>query len=121
MYKMTPRSVKTCASCGFLRGPYAHPSPGAVGGDRFDELRFRAEADLVAEPLPQLDHEPLPVEIGVEVEQMRLGAPLGAAGGRVGADRDRRRVAEGRAGVDAQLRDEDAGRSLQICRRKAEQ
>ena len=43
---------------------------------------------LVAQPLPELDDEPLAVEVAVEVEQERLDPPLRAAVVRVRADRD---------------------------------
>ena len=55
---------------------------------------------LVAQPLPELDDEPPAVEVALEVEQERLDPPLAAAVVRVRADRDRRPVAERRAGVD---------------------
>ena len=60
-----------------------------------------AEGALVAQPLPQLDRESLPVEVAVEVEQVRLDAQRRAAVVRVDADRDRRPVPERGAGVDA--------------------
>ena len=69
------------------------PVASTSRGDRVDELRLRLEARLVAQALPELDDEPLPVEVAVEVEQERLDPPLGAAVVRIRADRDRGAVA----------------------------
>src|SRR5690242_16596298 len=47
-----------------------------VLGDLRDELRFRLESPFVPEAQPQLDDEPLAVEVALEVEQVRLDPPL---------------------------------------------
>jgi hypothetical protein len=44
--------------------------------DLLDQLPLARERRLVAQPLPELDHEPLAVEIALEVEQERLDPPL---------------------------------------------
>ena len=64
--------------------------PLDVAGDLLDQLGLAPEDLLVAEPLPDLDHEPLAVEVALEVEQVRLDPPLAAAVVRIRADRDRR-------------------------------
>ena len=60
-----------------------------VRGDRVDQLRLAREGTLVAQPLPELDHEPPAVQVAVEVEQVRLDPQRRAAVVRVDADRDR--------------------------------
>src|SRR5512134_737143 len=72
-----------------------------VGGDLGDQRGFRLEHRLVPEALPQLDDEPLPVEVALEVEEVRLDPALGAAVVRIRPDRDRRAVAEPESRVDA--------------------
>ena len=67
-----------------------------VAADLGDELLLGGEHRLVAQPLPDLDDEPLAVEIAVEVEQVRLDPALGAAVVRVRADRDGGAVPERR-------------------------
>ena len=67
-----------------LAGCARRRSPIAV-----DEFFERVEARLLPEPAPDLDDEPLAVEVAVEVEQVRLDAALDAVEVRVRADRDR--------------------------------
>ena len=62
-----------------------------------------AKARSSREPLPELDHEPVAVEVAVPVEQVRLDPPFGAAVVRVDADRDRRAPLADRARVDPEL------------------
>src|SRR6185312_13322514 len=50
-----------------------------VGGDLLDERRLGLEDGLVSQALPELDHEALPVQIAVEIEEVRLDPPLRAA------------------------------------------
>ena len=94
------------------RGPDGRPRRLDVAADLRDELLLRREDRLVAEPLPDLDDEPLAVEIAVEVEQVRLDPALGAAVVRVRADRDGGTMLERCARVDAVARaDESAARA----------
>ena len=88
--------------------------------DLRDELGLARERHLVAEPLPELDDEPLPVEIALPVEQERLDAPLGAAVVRVDADRDGRAEVAGRAGVDPEAGDEQIRLDLEVGGREPE-
>ena len=67
-------------------------------GDLRDELVLAVERALVAEPAPELDDEPLAVEVCRVVEKERLDAPFAASVVRVRADRDGGAVVEGRAG-----------------------
>jgi len=55
-------------------GSAGGPRPLHVVLDRRDELRLRAERRLVPQPLPELDDQPLVVEVALEVEQVRLDA-----------------------------------------------
>src|SRR5205085_1446165 len=45
----------------------------------FDEVALRLERLLVPQPQPELDDEPLAVEIADEVQQVRLDPPFAAA------------------------------------------
>src|SRR6476659_10577857 len=72
-----------------------------VARDLRDQSLLVVEDGLVTQALPQLHHESLAVEIPVEVEEVRLDPPLGAAVVRVGADGDRGTMLEPEAGVDA--------------------
>src|SRR6188474_1905924 len=63
-----------------------------VAGDLLDECGLRLEDGLVPQSLPQLDDEPLSVEVAVEVEEEGLDPALRAAVVRVRADRDGRAV-----------------------------
>ena len=65
------------------------------------------EDRLVPQPLPELDDQPLAVEIAGVVEQIRLDPPLGAAVVGIRADRDRGEVVERRP----RRRSRSAGRS----------
>src|SRR6185503_2943396 len=91
-----------------------------VPRDLRDQLLLALERPLVAQALPQLEREPLAVEVAGEVEQERLDPPFAAAVVRVGADRDRRVVAVGGAGVDAVAGDEQARLRAQVRGRKPE-
>ena len=75
---------------------------------------------LVAQPLPQLDHEPLAVQVAGEAEQERLDAELVAAVVRVRPDRDRGAMAGGEPGVDPVQRDEQPRLGGDVRRREAE-
>ena len=78
------------------------------------------EDRLVAEPLPQLDDEPLAVEVALEVEEERLDPPLRAAVVRVRADRDRGAVPERLARVDPVARADELRVHRDVGRRVAE-
>ena len=65
-----------------------------VARDLSDELLLALEGPLVPQALPELDDQPPPVEVALEVEQERLDPPLVAAVVRVDADRDRGAVPE---------------------------
>ena len=71
-------------------GRTADRGPGRfdVAPDLGDELGLGGERPLVPKPLPDLDDEPLAVEIALEVEQVGLDPALGTAVVRVRADRD---------------------------------
>src|SRR5437868_5126135 len=61
---------------------------GDVAGDLVDQVLLAREGSLVAQALPQLDDEPAPVQVALEVEQERLDPPFVAAVVRVRPDRD---------------------------------
>ena len=86
-----------------------------VARDLRDQLFLGREHRLVAEPLPELDDEPLAVEVAVEVEQVRLDAPLGAAVVRVRAHRDRRPVLERAARIDPEAGHASAASSAMLA------
>ena len=67
-----------------------------VAGDLVDQLLLGLEHLLVPQPFPQLDDDPLAVEVALEVEQVRLDPALLAAVVRIRADRDRGAVVERR-------------------------
>src|SRR5207253_1605734 len=90
-----------CASVPSLARPLGRPRLLDVARDLLDELRFAGEGALVAQPLPQLDDEPLAVEVSLPVQEIRLDAAFRAAVVRVDADRDRRPALADCAGVDA--------------------
>src|SRR5207245_2649996 len=112
---------KTCAPSGPVLGGAPR---GArlldVSGDLVDQIALAFERALVAQAPPQLEHEPLAVEIAFEVEQERLHAPLLASVVRVRPDRDRRAGSMPEAGVDAVRRHDQARVDRQIRRREAE-
>src|SRR5215210_8108719 len=76
----------------YLRGSNRLLRRFDVTRDLVDQPLLVRKHLLVAQTLPELDHEPAPVEVAVEVEQVRLDPPLVAAVVRVRADRDRRAV-----------------------------
>src|SRR5207245_4544208 len=78
------------------------------------------ERALRAQPSPQLEHEPLAVEIALPVEEVRLDPALGAAVMGIDADRDCRPAVADRARVDAVRRDEQLRIDAKVRRRKAE-
>ena len=71
-----------------------------------------------ADRRPDLDDEPPPVQIVVEVEQMRLDPALDAVEVRVRANRDCRATIERPAGVDAVRRHEKLLRNVEVRGRK---
>jgi hypothetical protein len=75
---------------------------------------------LLADPAPELDHEPLSVQVAVEVEQVRLHPALDAVEVRVRSDGDSGPPPAARAGVDRVGRDEKAFRHVEVRSRKAE-
>src|SRR5205085_358091 len=101
-------------------GPDGRPRPPDVVVDRRDELRLGAEGRLVAEALPQLEDEALPVQVALEVEDERLDAPFGPAEVRIRPDRDRGAMTERRTGVDPELRHEQIPRHREVRGGEAE-
>ena len=91
-----------------------------VAGDLVDQRLLGLEYRLVAQALPQLDDEPLPVQVALEVEQERLDPPLRAAVLRVRPDRDRRARAGRGARVDPVRGHQQARRRLDVRGREAE-
>src|SRR5215210_1536235 len=96
-----------------------------VARDLVDQLLLALEDLLVAQPLPELHHEPTPVEVAIEVEQVGLDPPLLAAVVRVRADRDRGApdlpvVEPGGAGVDPVRRHDQARLHREVRGRIAE-
>ena len=98
------QTVFVCAPPGLRHGPDGGARRLDVAADLLDQRLLALEDLLVAQALPELDDEPLAVEVAVEVEQERLDAPLGAAVVRIRPDRDRRAMVERRARVDAVAR-----------------
>src|SRR5207245_1012972 len=105
--------------------------PGSVGSDgcagqldvvtdRGHELLERIEAALLADRAPELDQEPLAVEVTVEVEQVRLDPAFDAV--EVGARPDRHGGAPvtGPACIHAVGRDEQPLRDVEVRGRKTE-
>src|SRR5213592_971047 len=88
-----------------------------VLGDLTDEILLAVERALVAQPLPELDDQSLAVQVAVEVDQVRLDSPFGAAVMRIDADRDGSAVAARRACVDPVRGNEQVGRDVEIRRR----
>src|SRR5262249_42180570 len=91
-----------------------------VAGDLRDELVLALKGTFVPEPAPQLDHEPAPVEVTVEIEQVRLDPSLRAPAVRVYADRHGATGAERCAGVDPEPGDEQIRGDVEIRRRKSQ-
>src|SRR4249919_1459884 len=91
-----------------------------VAGDLLHEGVLALEDRLVPEALPQLDHEAPSVQVAVEVEEIRLDAPLRAAVVRVRADGDRGSVAEAESRVDPVPRAREVRLQAQVRRRVAE-
>src|SRR5438874_12730962 len=84
------------------------------------ELLFALECTLLAQALPQLDDEPLAVEVSFEVEQECLDPPFVAAVVRVDADRDGGSMLTDGTCVNAVRGNEELGVRAQIRGRKAE-
>src|SRR4051812_37926691 len=78
------------------------------------------EGALLAQTLPQLEDQPVPVEVAVEVEQKRLDPALAPAVVRIRADRYGRTVLARRARVDPELGHEQLRVEAEIRRREAE-
>src|SRR5215204_1612218 len=96
-----------------------------IARDLVDQLLLAAENLLVAQPLPELDHQTAPVEVAVEVEQVGLDPPLLAAIVWIRADRDRGAarlsiLEAGGAGVDPVRGHDQARLDRQVRRRIAE-
>jgi len=72
-----------------------------VASDLGDEFLLARESTLVSQSAPELDDQPLAVEVAFEIEQERLHAALMTAVVRVRPDRDRGAVPLGPAGIDA--------------------
>src|SRR5712691_11396141 len=105
---------------GLLRGAPRGARLPDVSGDLLDQLALAFERALVAQAPPQLEYEPLAVQIAFEVEQERLDAPLLAAVVRVRPNRDRRARSMPETGVDAVCRHDQARVDCQVRRREAE-
>src|SRR5919201_1455260 len=91
-----------------------------VGCDLPDEVTLARKRLLVAKVLPQLDDEPLTVEVALEIEEVHLHAPFHAAVVRIHSDRHGRATAARRAGIDAMPRHEQLGRNVEVRGREAE-
>src|SRR6266849_3170608 len=111
-WRKTPLFGETCGSLRPDRGPRPRHVPRYLR----HELVLAAERPFVTEPLPELDDQPLPVEVAIEIEQVRLDPQLLAAVVRVDADRDRRPMTEGGTRVDPVRRDEEIRRRRQVRR-----
>ena len=62
-----------------LRRPYRGARLLHVRRDLGDQRRLALECELVAEALPELDHEPVAIQVAVPVEQVGFDAPTCAA------------------------------------------
>src|SRR5579884_4205063 len=91
-----------------------------VPRDLLDELVLARERLLVAQPPPELDHEPLTVLIALPVEQEGLDPPLVAAVVGIDADRDRRADVRDRPRVDAVRRHCELRPHVEVGGREAE-
>src|SRR3954451_7082481 len=90
------RPPSSCTS----RSPTSRSQPSRLGRPRYraglldiaadlrDELGLRRDAPPPTRFPPHREQEPLAVEVAVEVEEVRLDPPLGAAVVRVDADGD---------------------------------
>src|SRR3954471_7241757 len=78
------------------------------------------EGALLAQTLPQLEDQPVPVEVAIEVEQKRLDPALAPAVVRIRADRDGRTVLARRARVDPELGHEQLRVEAEVRGREAE-
>ncbi len=99
------RKTRVAAAFGLgrLGAPTRAASPNVlrdVERDLVDQILLAVKDALVPQPLPQLDHEPPPVQVALEVEQESLDAPLVPTVVGVRPDRDRGPVLADRAGVD---------------------
>src|SRR5438270_2471660 len=97
-----------------LAGPKGCPRPLDIVVDRGHELLERVEPALLADRAPQLNDQPLAVQIAVEIEQMRLDAPLDAVEMRVRPDRYRRAPVVRPARIDAIRRNEESFGDVQV-------
>src|SRR4029077_19142418 len=88
--------------------------------DRSHEPLERVEPALLPDRRPDLDDEPLAVEVVVEVEQMGLDPTLDTVEVRVRANRDCRSMIAGPTGVDSVGRDEKVLRNVEVRRREPE-
>src|SRR4051794_1678597 len=91
-----------------------------IAADLRDELGLRRKGPLLTQVRPQLEHEPLAVEVAVEVEEVRLDPPLGAAVVRVHADGDGGAVAAREARVDPVRRHDEVRPERKVRGRVAE-
>ena len=88
-----------------------------VPRDLLDERFLRLEDGLVAQPFPELDHEPLAVEVAFVLEEVGLDPSLAAAVVWIRSDRDRGSVPTRRARVDPVLRASEVRLESEVCRR----
>src|SRR5215207_2088279 len=115
-------------TCGLVAlptsGSGARPRGGSrlvdVAPDLLDELRLARERALLAEVAPQLDDEPLAIEVATEVEQERFDPALAAPIVRVDTDRDRGAMLAHRACVDPERRHDQALRHGEVRGREPE-
>src|SRR5215207_4465820 len=91
-----------------------------VARNLVDQLLLGSEGAFVAQAPPELENEPLPIQIALEVEQEGLDAPLLAAVLRIDTDRDRGAVPLRLAGVNPVGGHEQLTRHGKICGRKSE-
>ena len=118
-----PRRVdrdRRCGDAAATPGRVALPRLLDVAGDLLDERASLVEARSSRSRCQSSTTSRSPVEVAVEVEQVRLDAPLVAAVVRVRADRDRRPAAGRGAGVDAVRRHEQLAGDREVRGREAE-
>src|SRR3954454_12749600 len=113
-------SLRSGLASSALQRMFSCPRLLEVAGDLADEIRLARERPLVAEPPPELDDQPLAVEVALVVEQERLDAQLRAAVVRVDADRGGRAVAGRRPGVDPVRGHEQVRLDLDVGGRESE-
>src|SRR2546421_5154758 len=108
------RSTRSAGGYGGLAGPKSCSRPLDVVVNRGHELLERVEPALLADRAPQLNDQPLAVQIAVEIEQMRLDPPLDAVEMRVRPDRHRRAPVVRPARIDAVRRNEERFGDVQV-------